>query len=69
MTQQEALAEATQRWGKGAVAIDRYNNCGLKSRYFVHSQRFARGGNGPTWEAAFADADKRIAEREPKEQP
>jgi len=71
VTRDEALAEARRRWGAGAFA---YINGSAMSGgpwasvgYERPGSRTGRGGfcyfNGPTWEAAFADADRREAER------
>lgn len=65
MTKQEALTEARRRWGPYALVIEHgpqsydrmcrglTHGVGLKSICF---------GNGTSWEAAFADADRRAKE-------
>lgn len=55
MTRQEALAEAQKRWGKDAYAT------GVKAgRVEVGKPgTWAPWGTGETYEAAFADADRR----------
>ena len=68
MTDTEAAVEATRRWGGLAVARDRaalgYATSAAE-RYMVgvYGNRVINSvvvhGEGPTWEAAFADASAR----------
>lgn len=67
MTRAEAEAEARRRWGPTAAAQENdthYDAQGLATRCRVcrhlHFGAVA-DGVGPTWEAAFADADRRAA--------
>jgi SAM-dependent methyltransferase len=80
MTRKQAHAEAERRWGTAGTAPgDRYGTVSLRTRQ--HANRCVVGfhvrgalapvevhvmGEGPTWEAAFADADahpERAADR------
>ena len=56
MTQQEARTEAKRRWGIFSGAV-----LSLPSRHIVYDGIEVRGA-GDSWEAAFADADRK-AER------
>lgn len=67
MTDDEALTEARRRWGPNAWAVPpiregptQYHVCqtpGICGRKYP----LATWGEGPTWEAAFADAERRAA--------
>lgn len=58
MTQQEALQEAQRRWGQEAVAIAYPQGiCEVNSN--PYSKKPWVYGTGNSWEAAFADADRR----------
>ena len=63
MTQPEAQALATKRWGETAVAaVDRYTGlCVVHSDLSGHGMTkcWATSGQGETWEAAFENADAR----------
>ena len=65
MTQQEAYQEACRRWGpKASVGCDISNK--RKPWCYVFSECSEEiedpcEGQGQTWEAAFADADRRAA--------
>jgi len=57
MTRRDALAEARRRWGHTAyVWID---DLGGRHQHVVGPGRNVPIGAGDTWEAAFADADRR----------
>lgn len=59
MTRAEALAEAQRRWGRTARVFKSVT--GLR---YVYSENTVNAeGVGHSWEAAFADADKREAFR------
>lgn len=63
MTRTEALEEARRRWGPEAdVRLGV-----LVGQWINHVVCGPRGlmGNGKTWEAAFADADRREKEAKP----
>lgn len=60
MTQDEALREACRRWGDNAAVFAMSG--GLKSvfrRDLRMNSKLRRMGEGYTWEAAFADAEKK----------
>jgi hypothetical protein len=62
MTQQEALVEAQRRWGIGSVVIARKFQgkvTGYEVLAPIGDGCFNCEGSGPTWEAAFADANRR----------
>lgn len=59
MTQQEALQEAQRRWGKDAE-VCRYFY--LPFSHAVYAVGHVEKGTGDTWEAAFADADRKEKE-------
>jgi len=63
VTQEQALAEARQRWGVMSQVVKRGDFWKGKDKCFVRSARWSRQGSGPTWEAAFADADRRQKEQ------
>lgn len=60
MDDETALAEAQRRWGPGAWIDDE-----LSSRHqvgYVDDTAEVIMGSGATWEEAFADADRKVAE-------
>lgn len=59
MTRAEALEEARRRWGPEADVRQ-----GIVENYLNHAVCGPRGlmGAGDSWEAAFADADRREQE-------
>ena len=62
MTRAEALAEARRRWTGARVDIDIHSPpCSLHRPVYIlgQLQGWERVGSGPSWEAAFADADRR----------
>jgi hypothetical protein len=65
MTQPEALQEARRRWGKDA-RVKRKNRCADfrrdKTEYRVYGTDFMSTGKGDSWEAAFADADRKVSQ-------
>lgn len=62
MTKREALAEARRRWGRSAYTVSTNpvlaQRFGVRASYHVGFVGMERG-TGNTWEAAFADADRR----------
>lgn len=66
MTQQEALEEARRRWGPEAVAIHYDLRSDDHHSFEVNSDPYSPKplayGTGASWEAAFADADRRANE-------
>lgn len=61
MNEAEALAKARERWGPQAQAgrhTGAYTCCWVSSVY-LHGGMI-QGGSGDTFEAAFADADRRL---------
>jgi hypothetical protein len=66
MTNSEALQEARSRWGEMATVteVDIRTYQDENKRFWVSSSVFptlAVVGRGSSWEAAFADADRRAA--------
>lgn len=73
MTREDAQAEAVKRWGsKGAVTVwpletpTHSHSVGTATPFRTHlpapldgGRAFHEKGCGPSWEAAFADADRR----------
>jgi len=60
MTQQEALKEAQKRWGPNGHAFHFPNRAGLpKGTDYCVGSGYGTRGEGNSWEAAFADADRR----------
>ena len=65
MTRSEALAEARRRWAARAdeVRLSAFRPRGLPARLSIRLPSEAGYletiGSGQTWEAAFADADRR----------
>jgi hypothetical protein len=57
MSHEKAIQEAERRWGNGSVAMLPLVGCAvLKAGETM--------GTGHSWEAAFADADRRTVEKE-----
>ena len=66
MTRQEALEEARRRWVNGAVYDPTESSSGkfvVVERPWIDPARIC--GKGDSWEAAFADADRREKESKP----
>lgn len=61
MTQEQALAEAKRRWGKRADAWWFERGDPAWRFYMVANAAETQYGCGQSWEAAFADADRREA--------
>ena len=55
MTHREANVEAQRRYGQYAFALQ----SGRSGNYLVFSRGLYLEGVGPTWDAAFADADRK----------
>ena len=68
MTRDEAANEAIKRWGRGGTPFiaDRHWRLDDLNQRFLVSNCKDECGVGPTWEAAFAAADKHKAAREEK---
>lgn len=64
MKQQEAVNEAQKRWGDAVFA--EYFKSKVGGRFYVGiktpAHKWVWKGKGDSWEAAFADADKRAME-------
>ena len=61
MNFEEAKIEAARRWGRDAMAYEGVGHCYL-ARHDGYDFLGAEG-DGETWEEAFADADKKSADR------
>lgn len=72
MTLAQARAKARERWERGHAIIERdsHNSIRCVRVGFWYGNRgwtrFVCNGEGPTFEAAFADADRREAEAKEK---
>lgn len=65
MTQQEAMDEAKRRWGSRAYTSQDYTRTiEPEAVFYVGDLATYAIGNGRTWEAAFADADRRAIQPE-----
>lgn len=64
MTQQEALTEARKRWARAtAQEFPSKRNRYAVGVLSITRSDFRMKGQGVTWEAAFADASRRQAEK------
>ena len=63
MTRAEALAESRKRWPDGGTAWQRWQTSDhSEPAVKCVGPAYIVRGMGPTWEAAFADADRRAQE-------
>jgi len=60
MTQQEALQEAQRRWSRGSVRIVQRPIRWQVGQLRITDSKFrTKGSSRSSWEAAFADADRK----------